>query len=335
MLYPVLDAALSVIGGLAVARAMSLVEMLDPHRLLYRLDAQPVQRARRAVRRRPVRGDPGDDPGWSCLATNDAVSLCLLAVASWMVVRTASWRWRAYMLAMPVACLAAATDYWALLYLPTLALLAALAAHPYLAGLAPVMGAIMVEVVAAGVAVAGRGYVTAAVAATASRAAGSGGALTVLTEAGKWGGLIAALAVLGVVGYSIRARNEPNENVALPGTRRRRIALGVALAGTALLTLADQLYLNTDLSRTRIWPSACSSPRPWPAWGWPVWWGIISGGPRSAWWSGRWHSSSGWPRAASSTAAGRTPPPSSESSPACSGRETATWWRTTTRRSTT
>jgi hypothetical protein len=250
VLYPVLGAAANGLGGLAAARAISLVAMLITTGLLYSLTRR-LFNERVGLCAAVLFSVTEGTILAGRLATNDAVSLCLLAVASWMVVRTASWRWRAYMLAMPVACLAAATDYWALLYLPTVALLAALAAHPHLGrpalARAPVMGAIMVEVVAAGVLVAGRDYVTAAVAATASRSAGDG-ALQILTEAGKWGGLIAALAVLGVVGYSIRARNEPNENVALPGTRRRRIALGVALAGTALLTLADQLYLNTDLS---------------------------------------------------------------------------------------
>jgi Dolichyl-phosphate-mannose-protein mannosyltransferase len=251
LLYPVLGAAANNLGGLATARAISLLAMLITTGLLYSLTRR-LFNERVGLCAAVLFSVTEGTILAGRLATNDAVSLCLLAVASWMVVRTASWRWRAYLLAMPVACLAAATDYWALLYLPTIALLAALAAHPHLGRpalvRAPVMAAIMVEAVAAGVLVAGRDYVTAAVAATASRSASGGGALQILSEAGKWGGLIAALAVLGVVGYSIRARNEPNENISLPGTRRRRIALGVALAGTALLTLADQLYLNTDLS---------------------------------------------------------------------------------------
>ncbi len=251
VLYPVLGAAASSLGGLAAARAVSLVAMLVTTGLLYSLTRR-LFNERVGLCAAVLFSVAQGTILAGRLATNDALSLCLLAAASWIVVRTASWRWRAYLLAMPVACLAAATDYWALLYLPTVALLAGLAAHPHLGRpalvRALVMGAIMVELVAAGVLVAGRDYVTAAVAATASRSAGPGQALRILTEAGEWGGLIAALAVLGAVGYAIRARNEPNEHVALPGTRRRRIALGIALAGTALLTLADQLYLNTDVS---------------------------------------------------------------------------------------
>jgi hypothetical protein len=251
VLYPVLGAAANSLGGLAAARAVSLVAMLVTTGLLYSLTRR-LFNERVGLCAAVLFSVTEAAILAGRLATNDAVSLCLLAVASWMVVRTASWRWRAYLLAMPVACLAAATDYWALLYLPTVALLAGLAAYPYLGRAAlvraPVMGAIMVELFAAGVLVAGRDYATAAVSATASRSAGGGQALPILAEAGKWGGLIGALAAFGVAGYAIRARNEPNEHVALPGSRRRRIALGVALAGTALLTLADQLYLNTDVS---------------------------------------------------------------------------------------
>ena len=50
----------------------------------------------------------------------------------------------------------------------------------------------------------------------------------------------------GAARYAVEARNERNELVALTGSRRRRSALGVVLAGTALLALAEHLYQNTD-----------------------------------------------------------------------------------------
>jgi Dolichyl-phosphate-mannose-protein mannosyltransferase len=251
VLYPVLAAAANSVGGLAAARAISLVAMLITTGLLYAL-TRLLFNERVGLCAASVFCVTEATILAGHLATNDAVSLCLLALASWIVVRTGSWRWRAYLLAMPVACLAAATDYWALLYLPVVAALAGLAAEPYVGRPAVarglVMGAIMVELFAVGVLVAGRDYVTAAVTATASRSSGSSQALLILTEAGKWGGLIAALAVLGTIGYAMQVRNEPNERVALPGSRRRRVALGVVLTGTAVATVLDQLYLNTDIS---------------------------------------------------------------------------------------
>ena len=249
VVYPVLAAAASSVGGLAAARAVSLLAMLITTALLY------------AMTRRLFNERVGlCAAGVFCvaegvtlaghLATNDAVSLCFLALASWIVVRTAPWRWRAYLLAAPVAGLAVATDYWALLYLPTLALFAGLAADPYLGRPALtrtlVLGGVTVELLAVAVLVAGRTYVTAAVTTLATRSPGGGQALHILTEAGEWGGLVAALAAFGAARYAVEARNERNEHVALPGSRRRRAALGIVLAGTALLALADHLYPSTD-----------------------------------------------------------------------------------------
>jgi Dolichyl-phosphate-mannose-protein mannosyltransferase len=251
VLYPVLGAAADGLGGLAAARAVSLVAMLATTALLYAMTRR-LFNERVALCAAGLFGVTEGAIFAGRLATGDAPSLCLLALASWIVVRTASWRWRAYLLAAPVAALAVATDYWALLYLPTIALLAGLAAYPYLGRQALtralVLGAVTVELIAAAVIVAGRPYVTAAVSATVGRTPGRAQALTVLTEGGKWGGFVIALAALGAVGYALEARTEPHEYIALPGSRRCRVALGVVLAGTALLALAVQAYQNTDVS---------------------------------------------------------------------------------------
>jgi Dolichyl-phosphate-mannose-protein mannosyltransferase len=249
VLYPVLAAAANSIGGLAAARAVSLLAMLITTVLLYAMTRRLFNERVGLCAVALFCVTEGTALAGH-LATNDAVSLCLLALASWIVVRTAPWRWRAYLLAAPVAGLAIGTGYWALLYLPTLALLAGLAADPYLGRQAItralVLGGVTVELLAIGVLAGGRPYVTAAVATLATRAPGGGQALHILTEAAEWGGLVAALAVFGAARYAQEARNEPNELVALPGSRRRRAALGIVLAGTALLALADHLYLNTD-----------------------------------------------------------------------------------------
>jgi len=251
ILYPVLGAAADSLGGLAAARTVSLLAMLVTTGLLYAM-TRLLFNERTGLCAAALFGVTEAAILTGRLATNDAVSLSLIALASWIVVRTAPWRWRAYLLAIPVACLAAATDYWALLYLPTVAFLAGLAAHPYLGrpalARALILAAVMVELFAGGVLIAGRDYVTAAVATTASRAPGGVPVLQILTEAGKWAGLVMALAVVGAVGYALRARTEPNEHVALPGNRRRRTALGIVLVGTTVATLAVQLHLNTDVS---------------------------------------------------------------------------------------
>jgi hypothetical protein len=249
--YPVLGAVADGLGGLAAARAVSLVAMLATTALLYAMTRR-LFNERVALCAAGLFGVTEGAIFAGRLATDDAPSLCLLALASWIVVRTASWRWRAYLLAAPVAGLAVATGYWALLYLPTIALLAGLAAYPYLGrqalARALVLWAVTVELIAAAVIVAGRPYVTAAVSATVGRTPGSAEALHILTEGVKWGGFVLALAALGAVGYAFEARTEANEHIALPGSRRCRTALGVVLAGTALLALAVQAYQNTDVS---------------------------------------------------------------------------------------
>ena len=130
VLYPVLAAAANSIGGLAAARAVSLLAMLITTALLYAMTRRLFNERVGLCAAALFCVTEGTTLAGH-LATNDAVSLCLLALASWIVVRTAPWRWRAYLLAAPVAALAIGTDYWALLYLPTLAALAGLAA-PYL-----------------------------------------------------------------------------------------------------------------------------------------------------------------------------------------------------------
>jgi Dolichyl-phosphate-mannose-protein mannosyltransferase len=248
-LYPVLAAAANSVGGLAAARAVSLLAMLITTALLYAMTRRLFNERVGLCATVLFCVAEGTDLAGH-LATNDAVSLCLLALASWIVVRTAPWRWRAYLLAAPVAGLAIGTDYWALLYLPTLALLAGLAADPYLGRTAItrslVLGGVTVELLAIAVLAGGRVYVTAVTANLATRTPGASQALHILAEAGEWGGLLAALAAFGAARYATEARNERNELVALPGSRRRRAALGILLAGTVLLAVADHLYLNND-----------------------------------------------------------------------------------------
>jgi hypothetical protein len=254
VLYPVLAAAADSIGGLAAARAVSLIAMLCTTALLYGMSRR-LFNERVGLCAAALFAVTEGTIFLGRLATNDAVSLSLLALASWIVIRTASWRWRAYLLAAPVAALAAATDYWALLYLPTIAILAGLAAHPFQGRQALarslLLWAITVELLAGAVVVAGQQYAAAVLTTTVTRSAGSTQALSILAHGGTWGGLVMVVAVLGAVGYALRARTEPNEHIALPGSRRRRAALGITLAGTALLTLAYQLYLNTSVSLDR------------------------------------------------------------------------------------
>lgn len=250
-LYPVLGAYADGFGGLGAARAISLVAMLLTTMLLYMMTRR-LFNEQVGVYAAALFGAAEAAVLAGNLATPDAMSLCLLALACWIVVRTASWHWPAYLLAVPAAGLAAGTSYWAVLFLPAVGLLGVLAAVPYL-GL-PALARLLVPTVLVGgifgarLLAAGRAYLTAAVGTTATRSPGSGLWLRILSDSGKWGGLVAALAVFGAIRYAIQPRILPGEDIALAGTRYRRIGLGVVLTGTAVLALAVQLYLNSENS---------------------------------------------------------------------------------------
>jgi hypothetical protein len=248
LLYPVLAAALSGFGGLSLARALSLVEMLAVTALLYSVTRQ-LFNERVGLCAAAVFGVTESTLLLGGLATVDASALFLLALAAWMVVRTASWSRRGYLLAAPLAALAVATSYWAVLFLPTIALLAGFAAQPYLGraalGRIPVLGALSVLLAAGAGAVAGPDYLAAVRKTIGTH--GTTSAMQILADCGRWGGLILGLAIIGSIGYARRARNEPGEQIAPAGDQNRRIALAVSLAATALVVPLVQLCFGSEI----------------------------------------------------------------------------------------
>jgi hypothetical protein len=167
-------------------------------------------------------------------------------------VRTAARRWPVYLVAAPLAALAAATKYAALLFVPTIAALAALAALPYLGRRALVrpaaFGLVVAALLAAGLHLAGRTYMQGISFSTTDRAAGTTPAPALLHMSLLWGGVPFAVALIGTVAYARRPRTEPDEIIAEPGGTLRRTLLGVVLTGTALLAPAEQIHLHTLIS---------------------------------------------------------------------------------------
>jgi len=251
VLYPVLAAAADSLGGLAAARAVSLVAMLTATALLYSMTRRLVNE-RVGLCAAVIFCVTESTLFLGHLATYDATALCLLAIASWIVVRTAALRWPLYLLAAPLAALAAATKYAALLFVPTVAALAALAALPQAGRRALIrplaFGVAVAAILAAGLHFAGSAYHQALTSTTTARTQGTTPAMTILRESLLWGGVPFALAVFGAVAYAMRPRTETGERIAPPGGRIRRVALGVILAGTALLAPAYQMHLHTDVS---------------------------------------------------------------------------------------
>jgi hypothetical protein len=258
-LYPVLAAALSAVGGLALARGLSLAEMLAVTAMLYSC-ARFLFGERTALCTAALFAVAAPVEFLGNFATYDATSLFLLASAATISVRTSRCRWPLFMLGAPAAALAVTVKYAALIFVPTIAVLPVLAGWPALHGRArryrswlaagyPVaFCAVVAGLLYGALLLGGHDYLTALSATTTARAPGTTPTLTVLRESGEWGGIIAGLAAFGTGAYAFRVRTEPDEQIAPAGGPVRRMVLGTVLTGTALLAPAYQLHLHTDVS---------------------------------------------------------------------------------------
>jgi Dolichyl-phosphate-mannose-protein mannosyltransferase len=251
VLYPLVAGAFSELGGLNAARALSLVEMLAVTALLYSLTRR-LFNERAALCAALIFSASESAIFLGHYATFDASSLFLLAVAAWILVRTAGSRWPLFLLAAPVAALAVAVEYSAVLFLPTLMLLPALAGWPALGRRVLLyslgFGAVVSGLLAGALRLGGPAYRTAISLTTTSRAPGTASVRTLLLHGAEWGGVLFALALFGTVAYVWNARTEPDEDIARPGGRVRRVLLGIVLTGTALLVPAYAVYLHANAS---------------------------------------------------------------------------------------
>lgn len=256
VLYPVLGAALNAIGGLALARALSLAEMLAVTAMLYSITRLKFNE-RAALCSAALFAVSESAIFLGHLATFDATCLFLLAAATRIVVRWSGSRRPVFLLAAPLVALAVAVKYAGLLFVPTIAVLPAIAGWPARGRRVllypPAFAVTVAGLLYAALRLAGHADVDALKVTTLGRAHGSVPVLAVARETGAWGGVLMALAVAGAVGYATRARTEPRtergeKTVAASGGRWRRVALGAVLAGTAFLAPAYQMYLHTDVS---------------------------------------------------------------------------------------
>jgi hypothetical protein len=249
--YPVAAAALDQVGGLALARALSLVEMLAVTSICYSV-ARYLFNERVGLCAAAIFSVAESTLFLCNFATMDATSLFLLAAAAWIMVFTARSRWPVFLLAAPVAALAVAVKYGAALWIPTIAVLPILTAGPdrikrvwlYPIGFLAVVG----ELLFVGMQLGGHVYTTAAKTTTTDPAHGTISVATVLIDSLKWGGVLFALAVFGSVAYVWRVNTEAREQIAPAGGRWRRAAVGLILTATALLAPAYQAYLHSDAS---------------------------------------------------------------------------------------
>jgi Dolichyl-phosphate-mannose-protein mannosyltransferase len=251
VLYPVLGAFADSIGGLAAARAVSLVEMLATTSMLYGLTRR-LFNERVALCSAIIFAVAAPTVFLGHFATYDASALFLLALGTWIVVRTAAFRWPVYLLAAPVVTLAVATKYASLLFVPSVIAFAGLAAWPAKGRRALIPPAALTVAVAGlllgALKLAGVDYLTGIKVTTLSRAQGTATVSHLLWDCIQWIGLPFALAVVGAVAYSISPYTERSEKIAAAGSRLRRTVMGIVLAGSALLAPAEQIRIHTEVA---------------------------------------------------------------------------------------
>jgi 4-amino-4-deoxy-L-arabinose transferase-like glycosyltransferase len=251
VLYPPLAAMADSIGGLAAARALSLVEMLATTGLVYAISRRLFgERAALCAVAIFAVAEPTIFLG--NLATYDASALLLLALATWIVVRTVAFGWPAYLLAAPVAALAVATKYASLLFVPTIIVLAGLVAWPVRGRRAWVpplaLAAAAGGLVAGALYLSGPNYRQGVDFTTLHRLGGTSATSSLVWDSLQWSGLAIALAIIGAAAYAARPIAEAGEQAAAASSRAYRAALGAVLAASALLAPAEQIRIHTLVS---------------------------------------------------------------------------------------
>ena len=257
-LYPVLGAMADSVGGLEGARMLSMLFMLGSTWLVWstarRLYGKPAAGCAAGVF-----AVAAPTIYLSRFATYDPMALFLTALALWIVVRTARRSLFLVLLAAPVATLAIGTKYAAALFIPTVAAVAVFAGRyggraegeggaalrPWWAGIA--RGTLFLTAVVAllygWLHLLGPSFLTGIEVTTTARPASTNSVSHVLWEGAKVGGAVIALAVAGVIVDARRARAARQAGSVLP-----RILLSSTLTCTALLPMAYQAHLHTDVS---------------------------------------------------------------------------------------
>jgi len=240
--YPPAGALADAAGGLAGARILSLGFMLGATALLW-ATASRLYGRRAAFFAAALFAVLGPTLHLGAFATYDALSVLLVAAAAWCVVR-AGQRQDAtgWMLAAGTAlALANAAAYPSALFDPIVIMLALLTAFPRPGGKPAAarcltLLAVVAVLLTAGLLTGGSSYADGIGRTTLARAPGSDSPLTVLAHSWSWTGLVAVLAICGVI-ISWVTRQGP-----------ARTWLLAVLASAALLGPLEQGRLHTAAS---------------------------------------------------------------------------------------
>ena len=241
VIYPPIGALADSIGGLTGARVLSLIFMLGATVALWATAWLFGRRA--AFFAAALFAVLGPTLHLGAFATYDAMSICLMALAAWLVVKAGERREATgWMIAAGVAlALADATAYtYALLNIVVL-LLALVTAFPqpggkFAASRPLTILAVTVALLTPALLIGGSQYVHGIEQTTIFRTAGAESPLTVLGQSWSWTGIVVIAAVCGAI-FSWLTR---------PG--RPQAWLLTVLAGAALLVPTEQAGLGTTAS---------------------------------------------------------------------------------------
>ena len=239
VIYPPLGALADHAGGLAGARILSLVFMLGATTLLW--SAARYRYGRRAAFfSAALFAVLGPTLHLGAFATYKALSLFLVAVAAWLVLRAGDRGVRpGRMIAAGAAlALASAAAYSTVLFDVLVIVLAALAAFPAPGGRVAlrrvaILAATVIALLGAGLLAGGSNYLNGFKSNILTPVAHTSSPLAVLSSTWYWAGILVVLAVCGVVISAVRREG------------RAQTWLLAVLAAAAVLGPAEQAWLHT------------------------------------------------------------------------------------------
>jgi 4-amino-4-deoxy-L-arabinose transferase-like glycosyltransferase len=242
VLYPPIGALADSVGGLTGARVLSLIFMLGATVTLWSTAGRLFGR-RAAFFAAALFAALGPTLHLGSFATYDAMSIFLVTLAAWLVVRAGERQdATVWMIAAGVAlALADATAYTYALFDIVVLLLALVTALPQPGGKAAARRpltilAVIVVLLTPAVLIGGGQYLHGIENTTVFRAGGANSPLTVLSQSWSWTGVVALIAVCGAV-YSWVTR-----------AGRAQAWMLTLLAAAALLVPLDQASLHTTAS---------------------------------------------------------------------------------------
>jgi len=281
-IYPPIAALADAIGNLTAARILSLVFMLGATALLWGA-ADRLYGHRAAFFAAALFAALGPTLHLGAFATYDAMSVFLVALAAWCVIRAGnSGDQVGRMAAAGVAlALANATAYSSALFDPIVALVALLTAFPKPGGKTAarriaILLVVVVTLLLIGLLIGGSSYLHGIDITTLERASGAASVPSVLADAWAWTGFVLVLAVCGVIAGVVGRQGRPRTwllgvltiaailgpleqaNLHTAASLNKHVGLGAWFAAIAAGYAVDRFVASAAAGRTRLLTSgAC------------------------------------------------------------------------------